>query len=85
MKIIYYTKDSYKDNTVRVSYFEKDAQKYNFVLEFNEELQDFVQVKKEEYYDKLLFCQRLEWVNNENELDSYIDEVRLYWETRINM
>jgi len=84
MKTVYYTKDAYQNNSVRINYFEKDAIKKNITFEYNEETNETVQKTEENYYDKLLFCQRLEWSNNENELDSYIEEVRQYWEARIN-
>ena len=84
MKTVYYTKDTYQNNTFRISYFEKDAIKKNIVFNYNEETNEIVQEIEENYYDNLLFCQRLEWTTNENELNSYIEEVRQYWENRIN-
>ena len=84
MKTVYYTKDAYQNNSFRVNYFEKDAIKKINAFEIDEETQEIIQVQKEEPYDKLLFCQRLEWNIEENELDNYIEEVRQYWENRIN-
>lgn len=84
MKTVYYTKDTYQNNTMRVNYFEKDAIKKNITFQYNEETELTEQVTEEQYWDRLLFCQRLEWVNDETELDSYIEEVRQYWENRIN-
>jgi len=85
MKTVYYIKDSYQNNSFRVSYYEKNSIKKNISFDYNEKTGDVIQTIKEVLYDKLVFCQRLEWSNNENELDSYIEEVRLYWENRINM
>ena len=84
MKTIYFTKDNYQNNSVRVSYFEKDAIKKNIDFLFNEETNTTEQIIKEQYYDKLLFCHRIEWIEEEIELDNYIQEVRQYWENRIN-
>lgn len=84
MKTVYYTKDAYQNNTMRVNYFEKDAIKRNITFQYNEETELTEQVIEEQYWNCLLFCQRLEWVNDETELDDYIEEVRLYWENRIN-
>lgn len=84
MKTIFVTKDAYENNTVRINYFQKDCIKTYNEFEINEEIEEQTIVVKELLYDKLIFCQRLEWLDNENELDSYIEEVRLYWENRIN-
>lgn len=84
MKTVYCIKDTHQNNTFRVSYFEKDTFKKIDSFEFDEETQEIIKITKQQYYDKLLFCQRLEWNINENELDDYIEEVRLYWENRIN-
>jgi hypothetical protein len=84
MKTVYYTKDCYQDNTVRVNYFEKDSVRQILISSENEETGQVDLVTQDEIYDKLLFCQRIEWLDNENELDSYIEEVRSYWENRIN-
>jgi len=84
MKTVYYTKDAYQDNTFRVNYFEKDAIKKNIIFTIKDETGEVIQTLEESYYDKLLFCHRLEWTINENELDIYIEEVRIYWENRIN-
>lgn len=84
MKTVYCTKDNYQGNSFKISYFEKDAIKKNIVFDYNEETGETIQKVEEQYYDKLVFCQRLEWVDNETELDSYIEEVRQYWENRIN-
>ena len=84
MKTVYYTKDAYQEKSFRVNYFEKNAIKTQIAFRLNEETQEIEQIFEEVFYDKLLFCQRLEWVNNETELDDYIEEVRQYWENRIN-
>lgn len=84
MKTVFITKDAYENSTVRVNYFEKDCVKTYNDFEINEETEELTTIIRELLYNKLLFCQRLEWVNNEDELDSYIEEVRQYWENRIN-
>jgi hypothetical protein len=84
MKQVYTTKDAYQDNSVRVNYFEKDAVREFKRPQWNEETKKMETITVQEIYDKLLFCQRLEWQDNEDELDSYIEEVRSYWENRIN-
>lgn len=84
MKTVYCIKDTYQNNTFRVSYFENNVSRKIDTFKFDEETQEIINITKEQYYDKLLFCQRLEWNINENELDDYIEEVRLYWENRIN-
>jgi hypothetical protein len=67
-----------------VNYFEKDAVREFKRPQWNEETKKMETITVQEIYDKLLFCQRLEWQDNEDELDSYIEEVRSYWENRIN-
>ncbi len=84
MKQVYFNKDNYKDNTVKVSYFERDALRTTKVLEVDEETGKIQTVLKEQKYNKHLFCQRLEWAQDERELDDYIEEMRVYWEGRIN-
>jgi hypothetical protein len=84
MKTVYYIKDTFLNKTFRVTYFQKNAIKNNINFQYNEETGENIQVIEESYYDKLLFCQRLEWETNEVELDTYIEEVRQYWENRIN-
>jgi hypothetical protein len=84
MKHVFFIKGDYKDNSVRVSYFEKDAIKNVKHIQANNETGEIETILKEQKYDKHLFCQRLEWELQEEELDSYIEEVRVYWEERIN-
>jgi hypothetical protein len=84
MKTVYFTKDCYQNNTVRVNYFGKNSTRQIEVPIINEETGECTLKLQDEIYDKLLFCQRLEWVNEENEFDQYIEEVRQYWENRIN-
>ena len=84
MKTVYITKDSYKDNTVRVNYFEKDAIHLYIETQINEETFQQEIITKEHIHDKLLFCERLEWVENENELNDAIEQTRKTWEDRIN-
>lgn len=84
MKTVIAIKDSYQNNSFRVTYFEENAKQIIKTLTVNEDTGIVEEIDREEIYNKHLFCQRLEWVNEENELDSYIEEVRQYWENRIN-
>ena len=74
MKNIFITKDSYIDNSVRVNYFEKDSIKKMKFPEFDQETKKVKIVEREEAYDKLLFCERLSWVENESELEGVIQD-----------
>lgn len=85
MKIVYTTKDAYKNNTVRVNYFEKDAILLYDEAQINEKTLQQEIVTKEHIYDKLLFCERLEWAENENELNDVIEQTRKSWEDRVNI
>jgi len=84
MKQVYTIKDSYQDNSVRVNYFEKDARRTYKIPKFNEETLQIDQETIEEYYDNLLFCERLFWNTNEIELEEQIENTRQYWEEKIN-
>ena len=74
MKNIFITKDSYIDNSVRVNYFEKDFIKKMKFPQFNEETKTLEIVERQETYDKLLFCERLTWNENESELEGVIQD-----------
>lgn len=74
MKNIFITKDAYIDNSVRVNYFEKDSIRKIKTPQFNQETKKVEIVEIKEIYDKLLFCERLTWNENESELDSVIQE-----------
>lgn len=74
MKNIFITKDAYIDNSVRVNYFEKDSIRKIKIPQFNQETKKVEIVEHEEIYDKLLFCERLTWNENESELNSVIEE-----------
>ena len=72
MKNILVTKDAYINNSVRVNYFQKDSIKKIKVPQFNEETKKLEIIDHEETYDKLLFCERLIWIENESELEGVI-------------
>ena len=74
MKNIFITKDSYIDNSVRVNYFQKDSIRKIKFPQFNEETKKLEIVEREEIYDKLLFCERLTWNENESELEGVIQD-----------
>lgn len=84
MKQVYTIKDAYRDNSVRISYMEKDAVNKFDYCEFNPET-DSVDLKTgEEIYDNPLFSERLFWTIDEAELDVIIENTRQKWEERIN-
>jgi hypothetical protein len=80
MKNIFITKDAYINNSVRVNYFEKDSIKKIKFSQFNQETKKLEIVEREETYDKLLFCERLTWVENESELEGVIQDKKAYFE-----
>ena len=80
MKNIFITKDSYIDNSVRVNYFQKDFIKKMKFPEFDQETKKVQTIDREETYDKLLFCERLIWIENESELESVIQDKKAYFE-----
>jgi hypothetical protein len=82
MKNIFITKDSYVDNSVRVNYFEKDFIKKIKFPQFNQETKKLEIVEGEETYDKLLFCERLTWVENESELEGVIQDKKAQLENQ---
>jgi len=84
MKQVFFIKDCYNNNTFRVTYYEKNAIKEIKILQANSETGEIETILEKQKYDKHLFCQRLEWEQNEQELDSYIEEMKAYWEGRIN-
>ena len=80
MKNIFITKDSYVDNSVRVNYFQKNFIKKMKFPEFDQETKKVKIVEHQETYDKLLFCERLTWNENESELESVIQDKKAYFE-----
>ena len=80
MKNIFITKDAYIDNSVRVNYFEKDYIRKIKTPQFNQETKKIEIIEREETYDKLLLCERLTWNENESELDSVIQDKKIYLE-----
>ena len=80
MKNIFTTKDSYIDNSVRVNYFQKDFIKKMKFPQFNQEKKKLEILEREETYDKLLFCERLTWSENESELESVIQDKKIQLE-----
>jgi hypothetical protein len=94
MKTVTVIKDAYIDNSVRVNYFDKNATRKEKKIK---NLTTFVPtVSGEEYpdlndileevevtYDKLLFCVRLKWTNEESELDEQIEAKKLELEANI--
>jgi len=80
MKNIFITKDAYIDNSVRVNYFEKDSIKKMKFSQFNQETKKLETIEREEIYDKLLFCERLTWIENESELESVIQDKKAHLE-----
>ena len=80
MKNIFITKDSYIDNSVRVNYFQKDFIKKMKFPEFDQETKKVQTIDREETYDKLLFCERLTWNENESELEGVIQDKKVYLE-----
>jgi len=80
MKNIFITKDAYINNSVRVNYFQKDSIKKIKIAQFNQEKKRLEIVEREETYDKLLFCERLTWIENESELEGVIQDKKLYLE-----
>ena len=80
MKNIFITKDSYIDNSVRVNYFQKDFIKKMKFPEFDQETKKVQTIDREETYDKLLFWERLIWIENESELESVIQDKKAYFE-----
>ena len=74
MKNIFITKDSYIDNSVRVNYFQKDSIRKIKTPQFDQETKKVQIIDREETYDKLLFCERLTWNENESELEGVIQD-----------
>jgi len=82
MKNILVTKDAYINNSVRVNYFEKDSIRKIKLPEFNQEKKKLEIIDREETYDKLLFCERLTWVENESELEGVIQDKKAQLESQ---
>jgi hypothetical protein len=82
MKNIFITKDSYIDNSVRVNYFEKDYIRKMKLPHFNQKTKKLEIVERQETYDKLLFCERLTWNENEHELEGVIQDKKTQLENQ---
>lgn len=82
MKNIFIIKDSYINNSVRVNYFEKDSIKKMKFPQFNQETKKIEIIEREEIYDKLLFCERLTWNENELELEGVIQDKKTQLENQ---
>jgi hypothetical protein len=82
MKNIFITKDSYIDNSVRVNYFQKNFIKKIKLPQFNEETKKIQTIDREEIYDKLFFCERLTWNENESELEGVIQDKKAQLENQ---
>jgi len=82
MKNIFITKDAYVDNSVRVNYFEKDSINKIKLPQFNQETKKIEIIERQETYDKLLFCERLTWVENESELEGVIQDKKAQLENQ---
>jgi hypothetical protein len=82
MKNIFITKDSYIDNSVRVNYFQKNFINKIKIPQFNEETKKLEILEREETYDKLLFCERLTWNENESELQGVIQDKKTQLENQ---
>jgi hypothetical protein len=82
MKNIFITKDSYIDNSVRVNYFQKNFIKKIKTPQFNQEKKKLEIVERQETYDKLLFCERLTWNENESELEGVIQDKKTQLENQ---
>ncbi len=82
MKNIFITKDAYVDNSVRVNYFEKESIRKIKFPQFNQEKKKLEIVEREETYDKLLFCERLTWNENESELEGVIQDKKAQLENQ---
>ncbi len=84
MKKVIITKDEYIDNSVRVSYSIKGITVKKPSFKIDEETNELVKTETSLTKNMLLLCERLEWKNNENELDSIIEQHRKEWELKIN-
>ena len=82
MKNIFVTKDSYINNSVRANYFQKDSIKKIKFPEFDQETKKVKIVEHQEIYDKLLFCERLTWNENESELEGVIQDKKAQLENQ---
>lgn len=84
MKTVIIKKDEYIDNSVRVSFYEKDALIKVKTLEYDEKLNKAKIINKTIKQDNLLYCTRLEWNTDEFELSKQIEELKHRWEIEIN-
>ena len=82
MKNIFVTKDSYINNSVRANYFQKDSIKKIKFSQFNQETKKIEIKERQEIYDKLLFCERLTWNENESELEGVIQDKKAQLENQ---
>ena len=82
MKNIFITKDSYIDNSVRVNYFQKDCIRKIKTPQFDQETKKIEIRESQETYDKLLFCERLTWNENESELEGVIQNKKTQLENQ---
>jgi len=84
MKTVIVTKDEYVDKTVRVNFFEEGVKVKNKVCQFNEKTKKIETVYISNTENKLLHCVRLEWSNNESELNEDIKLIKDKLELQIN-
>ena len=82
MKNIFITKDSYINNSVRVNYFQKDCIRKIKTPQFDQETKKIEIRESQETYDKLLFCERLTWNENESELEGVIQDKKTQLESQ---
>lgn len=85
MKTVTVTKDAYIGNSVRVNYFDENAKRKEERLREDLSFTDkteYVYEEVEVTYTELLFCERLEWINEENELNPQIETKRLELEKK---
>ena len=82
MKNIFITKDSYINNSVRVNYFQKDCIRKIKTPQFDQETKKIEIRESQETYDKLLFCERLTWNENESELEGVIQNKKTQLENQ---
>lgn len=80
MKTVTVTKDAYIGKSVRVNYFDENAKRKEERLREDLSFTDkneYVYEEVEVTYTELLFCERLEWTNDESELNAQIETKRL--------
>jgi len=84
MKNVIIQKDQYIDNSVRVNYYEKDFSFKRKKLIIDDETEELLENEVTLTKNRLLFCERLVWIDNEQELDNLIEQHRKEWELKIN-